>query len=210
MIRKCRTEPGARSAGRLGCLLLGIALSGCATTPPPLPPSRAPFTVADFGNRIPVEVAILPPSLAPDFSSADGDTLRQQIYQRLIEKGYTPLAPEYVDQVMASAVPRGRRSAEARPPSISSLRAILPTEAFLFLDVLQVKLLPGVEPATYRIEARATLLDGATGATLYEHRIPVTYEVYYEGRELLPGQAEDVLRRFASRLIGPLPARRTS
>jgi len=179
------------------------------TAPPPPPPARAPFTVEDFQQRTPTEVAILPPTIAPNFSTADGDLLRNHVYARLIEKGYTVLDPAYVDQAVSAEVPRGRRSEDAPPPSVASLRASLEADAYLFLDVLNVKVLPGVDPSIYRIEVRATLLDGGvTGGTLFEHRIPVTYELDYgENKEPTHEQLDDILRRYAARLMNALPGR---
>ena len=188
--------------------LLGLGFCvGCTSAPPPPPPTQAPFTVEDYASRAPTEIAVLPPSVAPNFGASDGDTLREHVYARLIEKGYTALDPGYVDRAVESEVQRGRRTAESTPPRISALRTLLETDAFLSLDVINVKVLPGVDPSIYRIEVRATLID-AFGATLFEHRLPVTYEVDYgDNRELSSNQLDDVLRRYAARLINSLPAR---
>ena len=194
---------------RIGWLLGLCLLSACKTAPPPPPPARAPFTVEDYQQRAPTEVAVLPPTIAPNFGTEDGDLLREHVYARLVEKGYTVLDPAFVDQAVSSQVARGRRSSEAAVPSVASLRSALDTGAFLFLDVINVKVLPGVDPSIYRIEVRATLLDGGiTGGTLFEHRIPVTYQVDYgESRQLSPAQLDDILRRYAAQLINSLPGR---
>ncbi|MFH0946757.1 MAG: hypothetical protein V2A76_16300 [Planctomycetota bacterium] len=194
---------------RIGWLLGLCLLSACKTAPPPPPPARAPFAVEDYRERAPSEIAVLPPTIAPNFGTEEGDLLREHVYTRLIEKGYTVLDPAFVDQAVSSQVARGRRSSEAAPPSVASMRASLDTDAYLFLDVVNVKVLPGVDPSVYRIEVRATLLDGGiTGGTLFEHRIPVTYEVDYgENRELSRAQLDDILRRYAAQLINSLPGR---
>ena len=191
--------------------LLWIGLwAGCTSAPPPPPPTEAPFTVEDYRSRAPVEIAVLPPSIAPNFGAADGDLLREHIYSRLIEKGYTGLDPEYVDRAVESVVERGRLTSESTPPRVSALRSLLDSEAFLLLEVINVKVLPGGEPSIYRIEVRATLVD-TLGSTLFEHRVTKTFEVEYgDDRELSRDQLDDLMRRYAAQLVNALPARSSS
>lgn len=191
----------------VGWVAVGLLAAGCF-----LPKgggsavTKAPYTAADFGRRAPAEVAVLPVTGALDFTAAEAAALRDEAYGQLLGKGYAPLAPEFVDRSLGSS----GDAAGAGPPRIADLQARLPTDSYLLLDVLQVDRLTADKPPLYRLHARATLLDGESGAQLFDHVISMPFEArYVEGAALADEQVEDVMRRFGARLLGPLPARRS-
>lgn len=202
---------GARRAGAATALAVLLAAASCTVVPPAPARTLAPFTVPDYVDRAPVEVAILPAVPAPNFTADDAGVLRGHLYRELLAKGYTPLALDYVDQAVGGIVPTTPQAGPSEPPRIARLRPALATDAFLALDVLYVKTVPGAEPGVYQIDVRATLLDGETGSVLFDHRFDETYEVRFDSERRVPTSLrDDVLRRFAARLVSDLPARRSA
>lgn len=198
----------ARLLGRWGGLLgLGL-LASCMTAPAVSTPAQPPFTIAEYAARAPVEIAVVPPAASTTFRSEDSRRFRDHVYRQLILKGYTPLAPEYVDgkleRLLARRVDRSERL------RVSALKDAVEAEAFLLLDVLSVTARPAGDQGSYRIEARATLLEGASGTVLFDHRLPVSFDVDFGADEKLsPPQVDDLLKRYSSRLLTALPARRS-
>ncbi len=199
----------AASCARCVFLVLGLGLlAACMTAPPSSTPTPAPYTIPEYAARAPVEIAVVQSSPSAFFRADDSRRFRDHVYRELIEKGYTPLAPEYVDGKLERLL--ARRVDRAERLRVSSLTDALEAESFLVLDVLSVTQRPAGKEGSYRIEARATLLEGSSGTTLFDHRLPFSFDVDFGSDEKLsPAQADDLLKRYAKRLLSGLPGRRT-
>ncbi|MBI4879341.1 MAG: hypothetical protein HY812_06730 [Planctomycetes bacterium] len=127
------------------------------TAPAVSTPAQPPFTIAEYAARAPVKIAEVPPAASTTFRSEDSRRFRDHVYRQLILKGYTPLAPEYVDgkleRLLARRVDRSERL------RVSALK-----------DAVE-----------------------AEGAD----------------EKLSPPQVDDLLKRYSSRLLTALPARRS-
>lgn len=192
----------------LATLALLAVMTGCAGQPPRPFDAPAPYTKAGFDPQAAVEIAILPPAAVPNFPASDGRLLVERVYAALVEKGYTPINPDFAESRLGDVLPADRTRG-AEPASLAALRGALDADGYLEVDVVSVKMVPGVRPAVYRIETRATLVEASSGETVFQQRLPVTYEVEYGAdRRLSPGTLDELLRRHVGRLLAGLPARR--
>lgn len=198
-----------RTNKQIAVMGLLVSLTACAGSPPRPYDAPPPYTIVGYAGRTPTEIAILPPAAVPNFPAAEGRALVEHVYSALVDKGYTPLSPDHTEGRLAELLPPGRPRA-SRPAPLPALAGALPADAYLEIDVLSVKMVPGVEPAVYRLDTQATLVGRDGGETLFQQRLPVTYEVSYEADRTLPAATRDeVLRRHVARLLAGLPARRS-
>jgi hypothetical protein len=203
-----RVSPGKRKGSSAGVgrgaalALVLIAGGGCESTFTAPQPASQVDVAPDLDERLPVEVAILPLQLPAIADSEEAADLTEALYGELLRKAYTPLDTDYV----RSRVPP--RPAGG-PPEIGALRAAVPVDAFLLVELLKSDLENRDRSPRYRLYARAWLFDGASGTTLFRHELNQAYSVSLEGSGTLSSAVRrDKLKLFAGQLLNRLPLRR--
>ena len=189
-------------------VLLALGVFGCdsientITTPPP---QSELVVAADFDQREPIEIAVLPIRRPLNFGEAEGAELMNEVYAELMRKNYTPLNPDFVAKQLPPAF------AQDGLPDVSSLRSTIAADAYLLVDLHKADIEndEGMQPR-YRLDATCWLFHAEDGSTLYKHDLVQTYDVQLDGSRILPGNLRrEKLKLYAGRLLTRLPIRRT-
>ncbi len=190
-------------------VVCAMLVSACYTAPPSGGPSKSTFVINDYKSRQPVDVAILPVTVAASKFPASGqDRLRAHLYRALLEKGYSPLSIDYVDARVGGMFATGVGGAGGQPVPIDALRSSLDADAYLFVDVEKSETASGSEGGGWRLQARIKLLEARTGTTLFDQTAVTTYDVKADSSgNLSDRDADDALRRYAGRLTSSIPNR---
>lgn len=183
-----------------------IALAACDATYQPPNVARPAYLVGNFHELSPAEIAILPIGGGKDFDAGDSEALYSEAYSVLLQKNYSPLAPEFV----ARSVPKDfRKGGPDAVPTIGELKAAIQTDAYLLVDVIRCDVAVVADHPRLQIHGRATMLSGDTGTVLFKYELPTSYDVVLdeEGR-LDPVTEKTLIRRFAAQLLTGVPVRR--
>ncbi len=182
----------------LALALVAATVAGCTVMPPAEAPNSLVYMAPDYADRTPIEIAVLLPNEVPNFPAAHAALMRERLYGELLSKGYTCLNPTFVDGQIGALAAR-----------LDALRGAIRTDAFMSLELISVKEVPGLNPGIYRLEARGSLVDPA-GAVLFDHQMPMTFEVDFgPDRELSDVERSELYQAFVRRLLRDLPARRS-
>ncbi len=184
--------------------IAALAICGCYTGPSAGGPSKSAFVINDFKSRQPVEVAILPLTIAaPSFPRAGDAKLRAHLYRALIAKGYSPLALDYVDGRVSGLF--GGRSADP-PVPIDALRSSLDADGFLLVEVQKSESGASAKGGGWRLAAQVKLLEARTGTTLFDQTATTTLDVSADSNgNVSDRDLDDAMQRFASQLVVRLP-----
>ncbi|MEW6742857.1 MAG: GNA1162 family protein [Planctomycetota bacterium] len=169
------------------------------------------FLVPGFDRRAPADVAVLPvlgEGLQPPAADATwAKSLRDTLYWDLLHKGYAPLNPDYVDELLTKA---GKYPVQASDVVPADLRSVLSADAFLLARI------DGLDATTYQ-EARKAVVSGevqlwdlATGTELWRTRRVLKVAPSTRAGNQKPGQSrgEAAIERFLSTCLDQLPPRR--
>ncbi|MBK6940440.1 MAG: hypothetical protein IPH13_09605 [Planctomycetes bacterium] len=173
-------------------------------------PSGVPFVLPGYARRAPIEVAMLPIQRIEAFEDSDTALLREELYRVLLSKSYTPVAPEYSDPALAPVLP-DPLAAPGQTPEIAALNRALDTDGFLTIRMITAERKPARDVDIFRLRGRAVLYDAEGGTILFDHELDLSFEVTPGTSKTLSGsELKKTIASFANRLLGPLPARKSS
>ena len=189
-----------------------LAPCGCQVVPESFGSSSVgvPFRVPGYADRAPIEIVLLPIPQVDALPATDANLLREEIYRVLLGKSYTPVNPSFSDAALAPVLSDASEAA-GEPPAIGELNRALATDGFLAVRMVAVERRPGNDSDVLRLRARAVLYDADGGTVLFDHELDLSYKVTAGTAKTLSGSELDkTLSNFATRLLGPLPARKSA
>ncbi|MBL8765883.1 MAG: hypothetical protein JNL94_00865 [Planctomycetes bacterium] len=194
-------------------VVLGLAIGLTSCEMPEMfrsDPAGVPFVLPGYVRRAPVEVAMLPIQQIEAFGETDASLLREEIYRVLLAKSYTPVNPEYSDPALAPVLP-DPLAAPGQTPEIAALNRALDTDGFLTVRMVAAERKPNRDVDIFRLRGRAVLYDAEGGTVLFDHELDLSFEVTPGTSKTLSGsELKKTIASFANRLLGPLPARKSS
>lgn len=91
-------SPRALHRALLCSVLAGLAASACSTPPPPRGATQENLAARRLGSVQPVEVVVMPVENRTESAALPLNDLRDQFQRGLVQRRYSPLSLEFVDQ----------------------------------------------------------------------------------------------------------------
>jgi len=181
-------------ASSLWISILFLAASGCHTVPPvQLPPGTVEGGPEDsLYERDPVDIAVLPVFTGDEYEPALRNAIRDELKDHLLEKRYSPLAFEAIDDKLG-AFP------DSRELDLNQIRGNFDEDALLYVRLLEWDDTHFVRQQTMIVSIRFTLYDSRTGNVLWERR---TSGMPLEAPNPMEADERSTTEYFASVLVG--------